>query len=63
MQLALSRMLNDAEDDELLDLVTKAEYNQRRCGIFHNLTPYEAMLEYDQMIKEEERAMIYEKLY
>ncbi len=60
MNLATSRLINEF-DNEVMNQMTKAEYNQFICGFYHNMTPSEAELEYFKM--EEEQEKFYEKLY
>lgn len=60
MNLATSRLINDF-DEEMMNQMTKAEYNQFVCGFYHNMTPSEAELEYLKFEKEREK--FYEKLY
>lgn len=60
MDLATSRLINDF-DEEIMNQMTKAEYNQFICGFYHYMTPSEAELEYLNFEKEREK--IYEKLY
>lgn len=59
MYLATARIIN--ETDNLFDFMTPEEYNQFACGIYHNMIPSEAEIEY--LREQEERNKIYEKLY
>ena len=62
MDLAISRLFNEFEDD-IMNQMTKAEYNQFVCGISKNMmTPYEAE-EYFNSLQEREWEHSYEKLY